>query len=85
MILTSRSLTDYFIQDIEQQENALNGHSASLITDLKRSKARKLIITAFDAVISLVLIQSVRLLVDGLPGTIKSVIIFRPLQSRSWL
>ena len=47
--LTSLALADYFIQDIEQQGNALNGHTASLVTELKRSKARQLFITAFDA------------------------------------
>lgn len=47
--LPSLALTDYFIQDIEQQGNALGGHDASLITELKRSKARQLFITAFDA------------------------------------
>jgi len=47
--LTSLPLSDYFIQDIEQQGSALNGRSASLVTDLKRSKARQLFITAFDA------------------------------------
>jgi hypothetical protein len=47
--LTSLPLADYFIQDIEQHGNALGGHNAGLITEFKRSKARQLFITAFDA------------------------------------
>jgi hypothetical protein len=47
--LTSLPLADYFIQDIEHQGNAFNGHAARLVTELNRSKARQLFIAAFDA------------------------------------
>lgn len=42
-------LTDYFVQDVEQRGKILGGHSAALVTELKNSKARKLLITSFEA------------------------------------
>lgn len=46
--LTALPIGGYYIQNIEQQDQTLGNHKARLVTELKASKARQLLITAFD-------------------------------------
>jgi len=47
--LASLPVADYFIQDIDRHGQSFGGHTASLVTELKRTKARQLFVAAFDA------------------------------------
>ena len=48
--LSSVPIAGYFIQNVEQQGQALGRHQAVPVTELKHTKVRTLFVTAFDAV-----------------------------------